>query len=165
MDEKDIAVKANDQGAATGDGVKTDNQDAPLDTVALLEKLRKAESDRDNYRAGLLALKGKKVDDEDFDIQKLIDLSVQEALATRNVTATEDELKKALKEREEAITALKNRSQITNNGQGASTEDKSKVTDGVLSEEKIARFKGMGWSDEKIETYKKNLMRNNGFVR
>lgn len=170
MSDTNTAVKTNDQGAATGDeGVKvetkvTTNQDAPLDTVVLLEKLRKAESDRDNYRAGLLKYKGKSKDDEDFDMEEFVKLKVQEELATRDASVTESDLKRLLKERDEAFTALKNRSQISTGQQGASTDDTNKVSDNVLSEQKVAQFKKMGWSDEKIDTYKQNLLKNRGFI-
>lgn len=163
MNDIDTATKANDQMVATGGDTKTTDQSVSTDTVALLEKLRKAESDRDNYRAGMLKYKGKSKDDEDFNMEEFIAMKVQEELANQTVKVTEEEFKRALKDRDEAFTALKNRSQISTIPEGTSTEDTTKVSDGILSNDKINQFKKMGWSDEKIEVYKKNLMKNRGF--
>lgn len=71
MDEKEKQLK-QDQNAATGDGVKTDDQSAltgeidyKAEYAALVDENARLERDRDNYRKIGLNKKGKKADDDD----------------------------------------------------------------------------------------------------
>jgi hypothetical protein len=126
--------------------------------------------EKDNYRKGLLKAKGKLHDEddtssnEDEDIDAKIDRKVQERLlSTREaqIQSEKDALVKAsAKKIKELTLALKNRGQIsTTSGQG-SNEDRQEVkTDKYFSPEQIADLKKRGWSDEKIETAKKNMIK------
>ncbi len=69
--------------------------------------------------------------------------------------------RKILKTSRELTTALKNRQQIQNNTQGNSSDASyMKVSDGQLAEAQIRELKTRGWSDQKIERFKKNLSKN-----
>lgn len=178
MEVKNNAVEANTQTAATEEGVET-NQVAPSDTDLLKlladkdAELAKIKEERENYKRGMLIAKGKtKEDDEDAEgkpsVQELVRQAVREEMLSSKEQAIINEkdeiIKKALREKDELITTLKNRSQISTTGQGGSTETTTVVSDGILSEEKIQQLKKTGKSDAWIEAYKKNLMKNRGFA-
>jgi hypothetical protein len=163
----------NVETAVTQPEKETLTQTTEVDYEALLkakdEELTFVKEKKEQYRKGLLKAKGKLPDEDDNssndeDIDAKIDRKVQEKLlATReaSIIAEKDALVSSLAKRNKELTlALKNRGQIsTTSGQG-SNEDRQEVkTDKYFSKEQIADLKKRGWSDEKIETAKKNMLK------
>ena len=147
----------------------TQEVDYEAELAKVNEKLAKTNEEKENYRKGMLKAKGKLPDEDDNssndeDIDAKIDRKVQERLlATREATiiAEKEALVSSLAKKNKELTlALKNRGQIsTTSGQG-SNEDRQEVkTDKYFSKEQIADLKKRGWSDEKIETAKKNMLK------
>ncbi len=91
MENNNNAVETTTQSAAAEQGVENQSHEAPTEnvdfaaTLAALEEqtaLRvKAESDRDNYKTGLLKAKGKLPEDEEEDIDAIIDKKVADKLS------------------------------------------------------------------------------------
>lgn len=127
------------------------------------DKIKKLTEDRDNYRRGLLAKKGKNDKGEDIDltVDEKIAAGIEEALLNSSIakeSAEKDDLiKKALARNKELETTIKNRSQISTTESGSGNEIKIVPKDPVLSDEKLKQFKAMGWDEKKIERYKENL--------
>lgn len=133
-------------------------------------EIAKLAEERNNYKRGMLKAKGKVKDDDDDleedDIDTKIEKKVQEKLLDTqwmNAQKEKDEIiKKALERNKELEIAVKNRSQISKEGNGSSSEQKMAPKDAILTEEKLKQLKGMGWDDTKIERFKQNLIKNRG---
>jgi hypothetical protein len=114
------------QEASTEAGKEAEKETVALeDYEAVVVALTQAESDRDNYRKGLLKAKGKLPDEQsdEGDDDKMRRIVAEELAKTQvfQLQAKKDEIvKKALKENKELKVALKNRTQIANNAGGAS---------------------------------------------
>ena len=163
-------VETNDVTTApvTTDGVETTNLEAPLDTDyekefnALLEENAKIANDRDNYKKGLLAAKGKlpaDLDIEDTDLESLIEKKVQDTLLRtkefQNEQAKQDLIKGILKRNKELELALQSRDGISRVAAGGSTGPmEPKVSNWTL--EQIEYFKKRGLNPDKVkENYTK----------
>lgn len=126
-------------------------------------KIAKLTEEKDNYRRGMLANKGKNKDGEDIDlsVDEKIAFGIQEALMNSTIakeSAEKDEIiKQALARNKELEIAVKNRSQISTTEGGSGNETKVVPKDNTLSEEKLKQLKSMGWDDKKIERFKQNL--------
>ena len=170
MSETNNAVETKEENAAAPTGDTTTETVETTDYAAILAEkeaeLAKVQEEKENYRKGLLKAKGKIIDDyqpdtdtesEDERIARIVDerlLSTKEAQISLERQAALDAVIKRNKELE---LALKNRSQIQSTS-GGSNEDKPEIkTDNFFSEAQIKFFKDKGWSDEKIETAKKNM--------
>jgi len=144
----------------------TSEVDYEAEATRLDVELKKTREERENYRRGLLKAKGK-LPDEEIDTppedwrEEARRIAREEYLSTKeaDIQSQKDALVAAsMKKVKELTLALKNRGQITTaSGQG-SNEDKPEVkVEKTLSKEQIADLKNRGWSDEKIETLKKNM--------
>lgn len=152
-------VKKVDQAASTGEEVKKDdvaasttNAETDLDLaeelVKALERAAKAETDRDNYKEGMLKAKGKLKTDE---------TATDETGSTDSAAATSG-LQPLLRRIKELETAAANRTQISTAGQGAGSETTMKVGDNMLSSDQIKALQAKGWDDKKIARFKQNLI-------
>ena len=131
-------------------------------------KIAKISEEKENYRKGMLKAKGKLPDEDDNssngeeDIDSKVKRLVQEQLLQTQEAQAQAEkdmlIADMAKKNKELTLALKNRGQIsTATGQG-SNEDKPEVkVEKTLSTDQIASLKAKGWSDKKIEEFKKNL--------
>lgn len=164
-DEKDTtAVEEGTEGAATqeNEGSSIDFEAELAKKDALIDQLTK---DKNNYKKGLLKAKGKLPEEEEDeeDIDAKIERKVQERMIDSQLTQAQKEkddlYKKGLTRIKELETAIKNRSQISTADAGSGSSIKITPKDKVLSEDKIKYFKSLGWNDQKIELYKKNLMK------
>lgn len=132
---------------------------------AELAQIRK---EKDNYRKAYLKKAGGKEPDEDDNSsnedgdEMMRRIVREEMLATREseIQSDKDALVAAsVKKIKELTLALKNRGQVTSNSGQGSNEDKPEVkVETVLSDTQLAGLKAKGWSDKKIEAFKKNLL-------
>ena len=174
MSTETKTVETKVETAVTQPEKETQAQTTEVDYEAQLAakdtEIAQIRTERENYRKGMLKAKGKLPDEddtlsnEDEDLDAKIDRKVQERLlSTREaqIQSEKDALVSSLAKKNKELTlALKNRGQIsTTSGQG-SNEDRQEVkTDKYFSKEQIASLKAKGWSDEKIETAKKNMLK------
>jgi len=171
MNKDTKAVETNVDVAATSTEAVATQSATEVDYEAQLAakdaEIAKIASEKENYRKGMLKAKGKlpgdnQVDSDDSEtLDEKIARKVQETvLSTREaqVQAERDAIQKAsLKRIKELELALKNRSQVTSVSASGSNHDKPEVkTDDYLSPEQLNYFKSKGWSNEKIEEFKKN---------
>ncbi len=165
MDQAQNAVE-NNQVAAAG-GVETKATVAPVaptlaEHEALIAELAKAKEERENYRRGMLAAKGKPVKDpvdEESDLDTLVQQKVvqaleaeKEALVNKKYEAVVETL--MLKNKEYAL-ALQNKANMPNASAGTGQVDKA-VSDNFFSAEQLADLKKRGLDPEKV---KANLLR------
>lgn len=171
MEEIKTGVETNVAGApAQQQGVENNSAGAPADDpeariAALIEKNKVLERDRDNYRNGLLAVKGKNVNVEDIDLtdpiqlQAYINKAVGEKLLESRATESSKELEDAAielaRKNKELATAVANRNQVSATGTGAGAgvtgqEVKTQFWSPEQEAEMRARWKRMGHSDERI---------------
>ncbi len=165
-DEEKKAVETAEAEAAAAEAKEpTELEKALAEKDAQLVKLA---AERDNYKKGMLKAKGKvpKDDEDDSDeeeIEEKVTRLVKEQLLETQFNLAQKEkddlILKTLARNKELETALKNRSQISTAGAGSSSETKLSPKDPVLSAEKLASLKALGWDDKKIELYKKNLLK------
>ncbi len=166
-EEEKKAVEAKDAEAAAAKA----NEPTELEK-ALTEKdaeIAKLSAERNNYKKGMLKAKGKldkdgnPIEEPKEDIDEMVSRLVEEKmLDTQWITAQkekDDIIKKALARNKELETAIKNRSQISTADAGTGSTTTFTVKDSVLTDEKLAKLKAMGWDEKKIELYKKNLMK------
>ena len=131
------------------------------------DELVKVREEKENYRKGMLKAKGKLPEDDDLEEESLDDkvsrMVKEQILSTREATvqAEKDALVSSLaKKNKELTVALKNRAQITDTSAAGSNQDKQEVNaNSFFSKEQLASFKTMGWSDEKIEKAKQNMLK------
>lgn len=134
------------------------------------EELAQISKEKENYKRGLLKAKGKLPDessgDDDVENSENVMRRIvrEEMLSTKEAqlqAEKDNALKAVLKRNKELEVALKNRGQITVTSAGGSNEDKPEVkTDTYFSQEQIRSLKAKGWSDEKIATAKKNMIKD-----
>lgn len=132
-----------------------------IDYAAELAKkdaeLAKLAIERDNYKNGLLAAKGKlpeqQVVENQPDIEALIDQKVSEKLYSEKEKQIQAEknalLEDALKKVSELSTALANKQGITTSAGGTSS-DNSQPQNQFFSPDQIRDLKARGWDDAKI---------------
>ena len=167
---QDISAVEATQPAATGNGVETNQPIAPeVDSEAVISQLldenKRLETERDNYRRGILKAKGKlpeeEVDASEEDLDARIERKVSERLLetqwAANQKRLEEELKKQARENKELKKSLANRSQLSSTGQGSGQAEMS-VPDSSLSPDMLQQLKARGWSDDKIARFKKNRL-------
>jgi len=175
MEQKQTEVQS--QAASTGAVENTSNNAAVDDAEVRYAKLQqelsdmRAERDREqrdkeNYRAGMLAAKGK-LPPEDLDlsdptqlssfISKTVDDRVNATREKQKEQEIQDLLQTALRENKELKLSMKNRSNSISSGassggtgQAPSVEVKTELQR-YWSDEQIADFRRKGWSDEKIK--------------
>lgn len=162
-------VKKDAQVASTAEEVKTDGavastaKDEELDLaeelVKSLEREQKALQERDNYKQGMLKAKGKlkeqdELDEEDEEV-------VRKPKAERTAESSElvDVVKQLLRRNKELETAVVNKAQVSNTGQGAGSDSTLHVGDNVLSQDQVKALQAKGWDDVKITRFKQNLLR------
>lgn len=138
-------------------------------------ELAKTRQERENYRKGMLKAKGKIPDEDDNssndeDLDAKIDRKVQERLletSEARIQADKDALIQSMAKRNRELTiAIRNRGQISDGtGQGSNQDKAPGRTDNTLSNDQIASLKSKGWSDKKIEEFKRNLTKGNGIPK
>ncbi len=132
--------------------------------------LEQTKVEKENYRKAYLKNAGGNPPEEDDnssngteDIDSKVKRLVSEQLlATKEAEAQADKdriISNMAKKLKETTLALKNRGQITTtSGQGSNEEKAEGKVDNVLANDQISALKAKGWSDKKIETFKKNLL-------
>lgn len=159
-------------------GVETPNGEAPaaepsvdssIDLAAEYESLlaenARLATDRDNYRKGMLAAKGKaKAEEPTYEPEEeteddRIARKVREVLSqtqTEQARRRQEEIvKQALKENRELKAALQNRSQISS-APGSSSKESPETRDSYFTDEQLAYFKKRGIDPAKV---KENLLK------
>jgi len=115
-----------------------------------------------NYRIAYLKEKNRNANADESDEDKMRRIAL-ETLNDSRLAVVNAELeattKRALKELKEAKLALANKTDIPVSTT-TSTETTTAVKDTLITPEQMANFKKMGWSDDKIARYKKNLIKN-----
>lgn len=171
MDRSNQAVEEPGQNAAIVPGVEANGSQAPendpeVRIAKLLEENAKMASDRDNYKKGLLAMKGK-TEQDDLDLTDPVQLSayikaqVAEGVnATREAKAQEDlasYAKELARKNKEMALALRNKEGMSGAGQGSGENERSEAQAGYFSKEQVDHFKKLGWSDEKVKKAEQNM--------
>lgn len=153
---------------ATPVGVETTStnalgDDPELRLKSLQEELSNVKRDRDNYRNGLLAMKGKKeVEELDLtdpvQIEAYITKTVDDRLLATQQSKVEQDLQRHSEElarkNKELTLALANRSTIPSGASsGSGTQPKVEATDPATywSAEQVAALKARGLTDEQIK--------------
>ncbi len=113
-----------------------------------------------NYKLGMLKAKAQIRDEDEDDDDRLRRIAREEVANSRlsQIAAEQDLIiQKALKENKELKLA-----QLNKTGPAASTgahSESEPVKDTLVTQEQMAAFKKMGWSDKDIERYKKNYLK------
>lgn len=159
-------------------GVETSNGEAPAaepsvdssvdlaaEYEALLAENARLAADRDNYRKGMLAAKGKsKVEEptyepeeetEDDRIARKVREVLSQTQAEQARKRQEEIIKQALKENRELKAALQNRSQISS-APASSSKESPEPRDSYFTDEQIAYLKKRGLDPAKV---KENLLK------
>ena len=171
MNEETKAVEANVEAAAPQQEVDYEAVLAQKDA-----ELAKVQSEKENYRKGMLKAKGKIPDEDSSDNdssetteQMIRRIAREETLSTREaqLQAEKDQaLKAVLKRNKELEVALKNRAQVTStSGQGSNQDKPEGKNDNYFSNEQINALKAKGYDDKKIETLKANMKRVNAMPK
>jgi len=176
-------VKKDQTSASGSEGVKTDGapvapQEPSVDYEQefhalfdvheqTVQEKEQAERDRDNYKKGMLAAKGKKsAGDEEVtepeDIETIVSRKVSEALKLKEQEATrqreKDLVAKLIKENKELKIARANNSQIGSGSPSATPSEGPTVqTDKFFSAEQLAYLKSRKLDPEKV---KANMLKN-----
>jgi hypothetical protein len=176
MEDKTIAVETNGTAAPVApvetneQGAGTVQADDLLAVIADMDaKLAKVESEKENYRKGMLLAKGKPVDDtEDESIEAKVERLVNEKLLNTEAIKIQSEkdslIKSVLLRNKELELAMKSRSGVSKTGITAGIDTTKPSTAPVFSQDQIDGFKAKGWDDKKIEQLVKNLNRLKGRV-
>jgi len=157
---------SKNNGGATDAGT-TGQESGGLDLAEALndalERAEKAEKDRDNYRDGMLAAKGKKqTAAEDETEEERIARIVAESLSAHERTKANAEVKELLpqiiRRNKELETAMQAKQAAGTTAAGGGTTDTTpKPSDNMLSEAQLQSLKARGWDDKKIDRFKHNL--------
>lgn len=157
MAEEIKATEANVQTIASAEDLETKVAALEAEKAVLLKEVEAGA----NYRIAYLKEKNKPKDEDDDDLK--MRRIAQEALADSRLAEIAREqdaiIKKALKENKELKLAQLNRTDIPVT---TTTHSESSITakDTLVTPQQLASFKVMGWDDNKIERYKKNLVKN-----
>lgn len=138
--------------------------DAQTRIAELETEKAKLETERDNYKIGMLKAKGKipEFDENESEDDKIRRISHETLADSRLADIAREQdaiIKKALIENKELKTALKNKPSTTAVSSG-SEPTQAVAVPGILSEEDIKEAKARGWSDKKIELLKRNIQAN-----
>jgi hypothetical protein len=150
-------VKIEDPSASQ-DPLESDAIDYEKEYFALLEKESKTAADRDNYKQGLLAAKGKipatvDIDTDPSDIDALIEKKVQATLLRTKefqIQQSKDDLvKKIIAENKELKLALNNKDGISTVSPGSNVS-KPPVVKQQWSKEQLEYFKKRGLNPDTV---------------
>ncbi len=160
MEGETTATETNAEAIAP----QEETQDDAEARIATLEAEKSAILEREaNYKAAYLKEvdKNKQVPENETDEDRIRRIT-REELAAKEVVAIDAEkeelLKKLAKENKELKLAQMNKTGIPA-ATGTHNEGTS-VTDTLVTPEQMAFFKSKNWSDQDIERYKKNLIKN-----
>lgn len=174
-EEKKAVETTTETAAAQSQGVETKVSTAPEtpDYSALLAikdaELAKVREEKDNYRKGLLAAKGKLPEETDpyaYTETKVLDEDLMRKIAREEYLNTKESqlqseretaLQAVVKQNEELRLALKNRSQVASTTGGSNQERPEVKTDSFFSNEQIASLKAKGFTDQMIENAKEAM--------
>ena len=172
MEKKEKTVETKVETAVIQPETVVAPETTEVDAETLLaekeKEIAKISTERDNYRKGLLKAKGKLPEEHQSDADEPEEQEAlmrrivrEEMLTTREAqlqAEKDDIIKKTLKRNKELELALKNRTGVTStSGQGSNQEKPEGKLDNTFSNDQLANLKAKGWSDEKIEKFKKNL--------
>jgi hypothetical protein len=119
--------------------------------------ITKLTEDNENYKIGILKAKGKLPEEEVPENPESV--KIAEAAVAKNAEALAIATKLA-NENKELKIALANKAQIPNTPPGTGSDPVPfKAPDGLITPAQTEYFKKQGWSEAKIEAYKKNLAR------
>ncbi len=163
----DSGTDASKNNGGTTDAGTTGQESDGIDLAealnTALERAEKAETDRDNYRNGMLAAKGKKQTGtgEETDEDRIARL-VLEKLAENERTNSDSDVKKLvpqlIRRNKELELAMQTKQAAgTTAAGGGSTDTTPKPTDNMLSDTQLTALKARGWDDKKISRFKENL--------
>lgn len=171
--DKDTKTVENGGAADTTTEVKKESSDASTTTgidladalEQSLERERKLEEERDNYKKGLLKAKGKDTGDySDLSEDERINAAVARALADSKFAeekkVQEENTKQLIRRVKELEAASAAKSQMASSGIGGSNETVFKVGDNMLSEDQTQALRNKGWDDNKIARFKANLQKS-----
>ncbi len=155
-------VKSNEQIAST---VQAEDL---LAVIAEMDaKMAKIETEKENYRKGMLLAKGKTADDSDETIDEKVERLVNEKLLNTEVVKIQSQkdevIKSALKRNAELELALKNRGQVST-GTSTSVDTTPVAKSTYFSDDQVQALKAKGWDDKKIESLMKNAQKLKGRV-
>jgi hypothetical protein len=160
-DANGVEIKP-DPAAPTDPGVKTKESPAPeIDYQKEFENsmatITKLSEDNENYKKGILKAKGKLPEEEVPENPESV--RIAEELAAKNAESIALATKLA-NENKELKIALANKAQVPNNPPGTGSDSAPyKAPDGLVTPAQRDYFKKAGWSEAKIEAYKKNLQK------
>lgn len=163
MEEKK-ATEANAQTIAPAEPVKVMlDEDLGAKVSELEAEKARLIEEAANYRVAYLKEAKKKMAPEDEEEDDRIRRITQETLASSRLAEIAREqdtiIKKALKENKELKLAQMNKTDIPISTT-SHTETSAVVKDTLVTADQMAAFKARGWSDQDIERYKKNLVKN-----
>lgn len=124
-------------------------------------KLAKLEEEKENYRKAYLKETSKNkeagTEDEDDKIKKYVDAAVAQSKLAEIAREQDEIIKRALRENKELKLAHMNKT-TTPASVGTHSEGQP-VKDTLITPDQMAFFKSKNWTDQDIERYKKNLLR------
>lgn len=154
--DKENPVETTPEDAGTP--IVPEEADLLNEFQSVLEKLDKAERDRDNYKKGLLARKrGEPIPEqlEEDEVERRAEEKAKELFKEAQLTEAlkkKDEIAlKALKENRELKIALKNRSGIVTTPSGGSQPDPAPSKDTFWTADQLAYFKKRGLNPDKVK--------------
>lgn len=142
---------------------KADGLDLADALEKTLEALSRTETDRDNYRDGLLAAKGKKSvaredETDDEKIARIVSEQIAQTEQTKTNAQVIEQTKQVIRRNKELELALQNKGTAgTGSSQGTTTDTTAKPGDNMLSDTQVNSLKARGWDDAKIARFKANL--------
>ncbi len=168
MNKEEIAIKTNASTVAPKEVapvVAATEIDYEARTAQLEAEKAKLISDNANYKVGIMK-KERKFDSQGFEGETEEDRFsriVDERLANSRlaqIAVEERELKeRAFRENKELKQALMNKQNGIPTSMGVHSEGQ-KVSDTLVTPEQLEAFKRAGWSDDKINRYKRNLIKH-----
>jgi len=161
----EIETPATETIAETIAPQETPEQDDAEDRIAALEAEKAAILEREsNYKQAYLKEfeKNRAIPENESDEDRIRRIT-REELAAKEVatidTEKEELLKKLAKENKELKLAQMNKTGAPPASVGTHSEG-TPVTDTLVTPDQMAIFKSKGWSDQDIERYKQNLLKN-----
>jgi hypothetical protein len=171
MEIKETATETSTQAIAPA-GTDTTvitvdaNEDHGAKYSTLEAEKAKLMEEKENYRLAYLKEKSRKDSGENVDDEERLRTLMREELAKSRIAdiAVEQEalITKISKENKELKLANMNKATISAPASIGSHSETPQVKDTLVTTEQMAYFKSLGWSDAKIDLYKKNLQKRSG---
>lgn len=160
--ETTVQTASTEQTAAENAGVKTNESLAPeidlaAEYEALLKENERINSEKENYKRGILKAKGKLPEEEELDESEdeRIDRKVREQiLSIREIETKQKEqevIKKLIRQNKELKLTAQNRAQVSSASSGSSGEGKPESKQEYFTSEQLAYFKKRGINPETVK--------------